>query len=250
MSRRLVAAMPCRSTGSRLYGKPLQNLDIEKGFTILDYMITYLKETSIIDDVVLGISEGIDNLGYINVAKRHNISYIIGDEMDVLHRLIQCGERGRATDVWRTTTESPFPYFEIAEQAWQNHVEGDYDFTHLDHVPDGSGIEIIKLDTLKCAHTDGEDRHRSEFCSLYIRENRDKFRIQSLEAPKHIKRTDIRLTVDYPEDLVLCRAVYKHFRDKVPFIPLGEIIEYLDANPELKALVDPFIEEGMKTMYL
>ena len=39
MKRKLVAALACRNQGTRLYGKPLQNLDIDKGITILDYMI-------------------------------------------------------------------------------------------------------------------------------------------------------------------------------------------------------------------
>jgi len=31
-------------------------------------------------------------------------------------------------------------YFEAIENAWQKHVEGNYDFSMLDHMPDGSGI--------------------------------------------------------------------------------------------------------------
>ena len=36
MERKLVAAIACRNQGSRLYGKPIQNLDVEDGITILD----------------------------------------------------------------------------------------------------------------------------------------------------------------------------------------------------------------------
>jgi len=250
MRRKLIAALPCRNNGSRLYGKPLQNLDIEQGLTILDYMISYFKHMPIIDGIVLGISEGEDNVVYESIAKKHDISFIVGSEKDVLHRLIQCGECLDATDVYRTSTESPFPYFEMAELAWSNHKKNNVDFTHLDNVPDGCGIEIISMDTLYTSHRDGEDRHRSEFCSLYIRENRERFKIQSLKPPKEILRTDIRLTVDYPEDLVLCRAVYNEFKNKSPLIPVSDIIKFLDLRPELKSTVDKFVEDGLKTMYL
>lgn len=250
MQRRLIAALPCRNNGSRLYGKPLQNLDIENSITILDYIIFYLKKMPIIDGIVLGISEGNENEVYKDVAKKHKVDYIVGSEKDVLLRLIQCGECLNASDIYRMSTESPFPYFEIAEYAWENHKEKQFQFTHLDNVPDGSGIEIISMDALYKSHKDGEDKHRSEFCSLYIRENREKFKIQSLIPPKEILRTDIRLTVDYPEDLALCRAVYNEFKSKSPLIPLRKIILFLDKNPHLKALVDEFIEEGLKTMYL
>ena len=58
------------------------------------------------------------------------------------------------------------------------------------------------------------------------------------------------MTIDYPEDLVLCRAVYQELKNYAPRIPLKQIIDFIDSNPQLKALVDPFVDEGMKTMYL
>ncbi|MBF0119197.1 MAG: acylneuraminate cytidylyltransferase [Desulfobacterales bacterium] len=248
--RKLIAALACRSGGSRLYGKPMQNLDIEKGISVLQYIINCVKRFPTINEIVLGISEGLDNLIYTSIAKKNNIFYIIGDENDVLCRLIQCADRCQATDIFRLTTESPFIYFEAIEEAWREHVNGNYDFSSLDNLPNGSGFEIIKLDAYKTSHYNGEERHRSELCSLYIRENKEKFKIKYIDIPKSIKRTDIRLTIDYPEDLILCRAVYKHFEQIAPLIPLANIIAYLDDNPKLKALVDPFIEEGLKTMYL
>lgn len=250
MSRKLVAALACRNQGSRLYGKPLQNLDIEKGVSILEYMIEMLKRVPAIDEIVLGISEGMHNLAFVEFAEQRRIAYIRGDEIDVLSRLIQCGEKAQASDVFRVTTESPFTYYEAIARAWAEHVRGDYDFTCLDNVPDGSNFEIIKLEALEFSHKHGSRKHRSELCTLYIRENKDKFKIQHVDAPSAVGRKDIRLTIDYPEDLILCRAVYTRFKEKAPCIPVGEIIEFLDANPELKKLVNPFVEDGLETMNL
>lgn len=250
MKRKLVAALACRNQGSRLYGKPLQNLDIDQGLTILGYMISWLKTVPEVDDIVLGISEGSPNVCFVDVAKQYGVKYIIGDEHDVLARLIQCGQAAQATDILRLTTESPFTYIEAIAGAWAKHVEGNFDCAFLDHVPDGSGFEIHQLSALQRSHDNGARKHRSELCSLYIRENKDKFKIQYIDAPAEIRRVEIRLTVDYPEDLVLCRQVYQHFKSKAPRIPLVEIIRYLDQQPTLKQLVDPFVAEGLKTMHL
>ncbi|MCP4613880.1 MAG: acylneuraminate cytidylyltransferase [Planctomycetes bacterium] len=250
MKRKLVLALACRNQGTRLYGKPFQNLDIKEDSCVLEYMINMVTTIPAVDEIVLGISQGVHNLSFVEFCERNNLSYIIGDEEDVLSRLIQCGEKGQATDVFRLTSESPFTYFDAVKDAWAEHVRGDYDFTCLDWVPDGCGFEIIKIETLKYAHTRGSQKHRSEFCSLYIRENKGKFKIQHVDAPPEIKRSDIRLTIDYPEDLILCRAVYSHFKDKAPRIPVGEIIKFLDANPDLKKPVEQFVEEGLETMNL
>lgn len=250
MHRKLIAALACRNQGSRLYGKPLQNLDIDLGLTILGYMVKWLRTMPQVDDIVLGISEGNANLGFIDFAKENKLQYIIGDAHDVLMRLIQCGQQAGATDILRLTTESPFTYIEAIPEAWRKHVDEDFDCTFLDNLPDGSGFELHQLKTLMYAHAEGQKKHRSELCSLYIRENKDSFKIQYVDIPAPIRRMDIRLTVDYPEDLVFCRRIYQEFKSLAPRIPLEKIIQFIDDNPELKKLVDPFVAEGLKTMHL
>ena len=60
----------------------------------------------------------------------------------------------------------------------------------------------------------------------------------------------MRLTVDNPEDLIVCKAVYKNFIGLAPRIPLEKIISFLDMNKELLQLTKPFTESGYESMYL
>ncbi len=248
--RKLVVALACRNKGSRLYGKPLQNLDIENGITIVDNIVACLSSFDCIDSVILGIAEGDENLDFVDYANKKGLGYIIGDETDVLSRLIQCGEFAKATDIFRTTSESPFPYFDMIESNWADHCDNDKDATFLDDIIDGCGFEIIKLNALKESHDKGQRKHRSELCTLYIREHKNDYKIQKLIPPKELIRKDLRFTVDYPEDLIVCRAVYEKFKGKAPMIPLIDVIQFLDNNESLKKLVAPFCEDGYSTMYL
>lgn len=250
MKRKLVAAIACRNTGSRLYGKPLQNLDIINGYKIIDYIIDSIKMLGCVDEIVLGVSEGIENEIFIDIAKQKNIKYIIGDENNVLQRLIHCGEISQATDIFRITSESPFLYYQSVESLWKEHQNNNTDAVFFDEIVDGCGFEIIKLSALIKSHEEGEDKHRSELCSLFIRENKDKFKVNQVCAPKSLYRKDLRLTVDNPEDLVVCRQVYKEFKSLAPQIPLDKIIEFLDKSPNLIQLTFPLTEEGYKSMYL
>ncbi len=63
-------------------------------------------------------------------------------------------------------------------------------------------------------------------------------------------RNDLRLTIDNPEDLVVCRKVYQHFKKYAPKIPVRQIVKFLDENPDLIQLIAPFTEQGYSTMYL
>jgi spore coat polysaccharide biosynthesis protein SpsF len=233
--RRLIAALACRVGGARLYGKPLQNLVGEQ--TILDQILATVDHLDAIDTAVLGISEGIENQPFVDVAKGHRIPYIFGDEIDVLSRLISCGRIVAASDIFRVTTECPFVYHEVVEEAWQRHVENGNDVTTVDGLPEGTHFEIYKLAALEISHERGTSHHRSEGCSRYIREHRDDFQVEVMEVPSDCVRPELRLTVDYPEDLVLCRRLYEHFRGEAPLIPVDQIIQHLDQHPELTALV-------------
>ena len=44
MTRKLVAVLACRNGGSRLYAKPLQNLDQKKKISIIEDLIDTLKK--------------------------------------------------------------------------------------------------------------------------------------------------------------------------------------------------------------
>ncbi len=250
MKRRLVAAIACRNQGSRLYGKPVQNLDVEDGVRIIDNIVDCLKTIVCIDEIVLGISEGIENEVFKTIAEEKGLRYVVGDQVDVLSRLISCGRLAAATDVFRVTSESPFPYFDEVEETWQSHQAEHADATFMDDVIDGCGFEILSLKALEESHAKGDAKHRSELCTLYIRENHQNFRIIKANPPEQLIRKDLRLTVDNPEDLVVCRKIYAAFKDAAPRIPVPGIVSFLDANPKLIELVAPFTEAGYSTMYL
>jgi len=250
MKKKLVAALACRNQGTRLYGKPVQNLDIDNGTRIIDNVISCLQSISCIDEVVLGISEGIENEIFIKIAEEKKIKYIIGDEEDVLLRLIDCGKISDASDVFRVTSESPFLFFEPVEELWNNHSKNKLDATFYDHIVDGSGFEILSLKALQKSHDLGEKKHRSELCTLYIRENISQFKVEKPNPVKELVRKDLRLTVDNPEDLVVCRKLYNEFKHLAPRIPVLDLVKYLDSKKELKELIYPLTESGYQTMYL
>src|SRR6184192_598227 len=249
MKRRLVAAIACRNQGSRLYGKPLQNLDVEKGVRILDNIVDCLHTIGCIDEIVFGISEGMENDVFKNIAEEKGLRYVVGDQVDVLSRLVRCGQLAGATDVFRITSESPFLYFEPVEDLWRRHQAEQADATFMDDIIDGCGFEIIALRALEKAHSKGEKKHRSELCTLYIREHLQQFKVIKANPPQELIRRDLRLTVDNPEDLAVCRVVYGAFKELAPKIPITDVVRFLDAHPKLIEMVAPFTAAGYTTMY-
>lgn len=238
MRRRLIAGLACRLSGSRLYGKPLQNL--APGVSILGHVVACIRAARVPADVVLAIAESAENIPLRIAAEELEAPYVLGDEDDVLGRLIRAAEAHDATDVLRKTTESPFFEIECMELAWERHVENDNDITVVDHVPLGTAVEIYSLEALRRSHAEGRDEDRSELVSNFARYNQRLFKVEIVDPPEECRRTDLRLTVDNPEDLILCRAVYEELGARAPLIPLAEIVSFLDSHPDLTELVAKF----------
>src|SRR3989338_5460101 len=200
-----------------------------------------MKKFMIISEIVLGISEGSDNTSFVDAAHAHDVSYIFGDPQDVLKRLVQCGRAGKATDVFRVTSECPWFAYDLLETAWEKHVKNSNDITVCDRLPEGLHFEIYTLESLERSHAKGSSRDRSEFCSNYPRSHQEEFKIEILLPPVEQQRMDLRVTVDYPEDLILCREIARFHGSQLPLLTPAQIIQFLDSRPDLKTLVAPFV---------
>lgn len=237
--RRLVATLACRNNGTRLYGKPMQRLGGDT--TILEQIIAALNTFEMIDDICLCIADGPANHVFRSVAEKHDISWIFGSPTDVLERLIQGAHATEATDVFRVTTECPFFDYSELRPAWEQHLATGADITVLDVAPEGTAFEIYSVSSLERSHEEGLDPHCREHCSPYARVNQHLFQINIRRPREDLQRLDLRVTVDNPEDLILCRAVYERFQAKTPLVPLEDIVRFLDQRADLRELVAPYV---------
>ena len=228
------AVLPCRNAGTRLFGKPLQPL-IVGGPTVLDSLIEYIRAIPSIRNIVLAIADGDENKIFGQVAERHGISAVYGDEDDVVGRMIKAADSTGADYLFHTSTECPFVLYETGEELIEACAKGGYDRASQAEPPEGVGFQILKADALRISHTEGEDRHRAETVGLYIFENKDRFKLLDMPLPEKLRRPEVRLTVDYSEDLVFCQTVYRSLRKGDELISVEEIIDFWDENPDLRA---------------
>ena len=245
--RKLVLTLACRNSSSRLYAKPLQIIDFKRNITILDFILKRFKKLKIVKDIVLCISKSPENKIYQKIARENNIKFILGDDYNVLKRLITGAELTKATDILRITSESPLTYLENFNFYWKNHVANNFDASFMDNVIDGTGYEIINIKSLNKSNKLGSKLDRSELCSRYIRTNRKKFNIFQIPAPKYLKRNDLRLTVDYPEDLILIRKIFRKLNtNNLDFIKIVKFI----SQKKNQELIKNYVSNGYKNMYL
>jgi len=228
------AILPVRGTGTRLYGKPLQLIDIKNEVTILEYLVKYIKTSECIEDIILAIANSKGNELFADLAQKNGWKYMFGDEFDVLDRMIQAANQFGSEVIFRGSTESPFLYYHNLDTLYQRHVEGSYDLSKISSLPEGSGYSLNNSEALRICHKKGTSRHRSELVNSYIFDNQDDFKILLQDPPDELKRPEVRITVDYPEDLVFCRQVYNALKGDEKLIEIKDIIEFWDKNPIIR----------------
>lgn len=229
-SVRIAAVIACRVHSTRLFAKQMQLIDDRP---IIDHMITQIKSSKMIDDIVLAISSKPGNEVFIDYARKNQIKFVIGDDTNVLKRLIDGAKYVNADIIFRITPENPFIFWEGIDKTIQTHISGNYDFTTCFDVPLGTGFEVVNLAAFEKSHREGTKRHRSELCSLYINEHKKKFKIHHFSPSLELRRPEVRVTVDTPEDLYVTRAIFESLGDHKKLIPLKKIIQFLDKNPGL-----------------
>lgn len=232
-SHKIAAVIPCRVQSTRLLAKPLQRVG---EFTILELLVRQLKKSKLIDDIIIAISKNTGRDLFIELAKTNKLKFVVGDEVNVLGRLILGARKTKADIIFRITSENPYMFWEGIDGLIKNHIEGDYDLSIYTKLPLGAAFEIIKLQALEYSNKHGNKKYRSEYSTLYIHENPKKFKINQVRAEKTIQRPDIRLTVDTPQDLLVARMIYDKLGNKGKPIPLKNIIKFMDMHPKIKKI--------------
>ena len=232
-SNRIAAVIPCRVYSTRLLAKPLQRVG---NFTILELLIEQLKKSKQIDEIVLAIAQSTGKDLFIEFAKKHKIKYVVGDEINVLNRLIKGVKKVGANILFRTTSENPFIYWEGIDNLIQNHIENNSDLSFYGNLPLGASYEIVNVKSLEFAHKYGRKKHRSEYSTLYIYENPKKFRINRVEPEKSLQKPNFRLTVDTPQDLWVVRIIHDSIGNSSKPIKLKKIIDFLSSHKNVSKI--------------
>lgn len=224
------AILACRVTGTRLYGKPLQYIDIENKVTVLEYLARYIEEIRCVRRICLAIADNRQNWGLVDIAEKNGWPYVFGDEIDVLDRILKAADKIGSDIVFRITTDCPFIYHEKVDELFESHVQGGYDLSKFSDLPEGTGFSLNNVSALRLCHDKGSERHRSELVNSYIFDNQGDFKIQTLAPEKRLRRPEVRVTVDYPEDLVFCRKVYQALGGRQRLIPVEQIVHFWDSH--------------------
>ena len=94
----------CRYSSKRFKGKILKKIN---NTSILEILISRLKNAKLVDDMCLAIADSEDDYAIVSLAKKLNINYVVGSEKDVLSRHYLAAKKMKYDYIIRVTSDCP-----------------------------------------------------------------------------------------------------------------------------------------------
>lgn len=236
---RVTATIQARMSSSRLPGKVLKPIC---GKPMLQIQIERILRSRLVDEVVVATSVNPFDDPIAALTTDLGVGCFRGPEDDVLKRVADAMRAHRVEVHVELIGDSPLTDPQLVDEMVGAFLkaEGTVDYlsngTELSY-PSGMEINVYPGRVLIDAdeRVDPADPLR-EHVDIHISKN-DRYRRALMLAPPWFHRPDVFLEVDTPKDFEMMSRLIAHFVEggKTHF-GLGQILDYLDGNPELAAL--------------
>jgi spore coat polysaccharide biosynthesis protein SpsF len=229
---RVAVVIQARMGSTRLPGKVLEDLG---GLPVLTWVVRAARAARLADEVIVATSTRDEDDPVARLAEELGVPVVRGSEDDVLSRYLQALEEHPCDAVVRITADCPFTDPAIIDAvigAWRADPSYDYVSTVLVRtLPHGLDVELVRADTLRRVDASATRHHRVHVTSgIYT--DPDTYSVLGLcFAPDS---TDLRITLDTPEDLAALRAIVEARGSGVA--SRAEIIGLLRRRPDLAAI--------------
>lgn len=232
MAVRIDATIQARMGASRLPGKMLLPV---AGRPLLERIVERIRQSRLIDRVVLATTDATGDDELASLAARLGIDCFRGSEDDVLGR-VAGALKAFDMDVhveFQGDNALPDPLLIDAMVGLflKRRDEVDYLTNALTTTfPPGSEVAVYAARTLLAAERECEPGRPREHVGPHIYQRPQRFRILNIEAPPALHAPDFHFEVDTAEDYdVVCR-LYEHFLPGNPGFSLAQAIDHAHAS--------------------
>lgn len=219
---------------SRLPGKVLEDL---AGAPALLRLFERLRRVKSSPRIVLATStlSGDDPIAAL-VATQPDIALWRGPEQDVLRRYADAVRHFDIGPIVRITADCPLMEPSCIDQvldAFHSTPDCEYADNLIPRTyPHGYDVQVVSRAALETADREAVDPYEREHVLPFIQRREDRF------LTRHVSSADrndsgLRITLDFPEDLLLIRAIYERLYPGNPNFGLDDILRLREKSPAL-----------------
>ena len=227
-----------RMGSQRLPGKILKKI---ANNSLLDWVIKRVKKSKKIKKIILATTKNKKDDILQEIANRNKIFFFRGQNQDVLGRFYKAAKTHGSEVIVRVCADNPFIDCKLIDLLIEKFKSKKYDYicNHQNRLnsryADGFGAEIFSLELLQKLFNDAKKKTHREHVTQYVRENKKKFRILALQAPKSLAYPSLKFDINTFKDLNYIKKFVS--ANKINLLSTaGDIIRYKLKENKLKAV--------------
>jgi spore coat polysaccharide biosynthesis protein SpsF len=232
---RRVAIIQARTGSTRLPGKVLADI---AGRPMLAHVISRVRRSAQIDDVVVATTDLRGDDPVAELARTEGAGVFRGSEQDVLARYAGAAREADAGVIVRLTADCPLVDSDVIDAVVSALSDGavDYASNVIERTfPRGLDVEAMFRDVLeRVARLARSDSAREHVTHFILREQPSLFRTRSVTHPED--NADLRWTVDEDADLEMIRAIYRELELATIARPYHDVVRWVRAHPAVAAI--------------
>ena len=225
---KIVAIIQARMGSTRLPGKVLKKI---VGIPAIEILLARLSRSELISEICVATSHNIENDQLCDAIEKIGYRVIRGSETDVLQRFCDAAEATSADIIVRITGDCPVVDPKLVDKVIELYLNADTDYaSNIDPptFPDGLDVEVFGRRSLEDANLGALSNFEREHVTPFIRNgNFKKLNLRNIHDT-----SELRLTLDEPEDLTLLQKVFEIFHPDINF-SFDKIEKLLMSNPRL-----------------
>lgn len=226
---KITAIIQARIDSKRFPNKVLKKIG---NLSIIEFIIKRLSYCNLIEDVLVAIPTGKENNVLYNYLKSKSIKVFRGSKNNVLKRYYHAARKNKTDIIIRITSDCPLTDHKIVNKMIDKFKNNKTDYLsniNPPSFPDGLDAEVFTFKALQRCYLLAKNRYDLEHVTPFFR-NSGKFKIDNYKSKNNF--SNLRLTIDQPEDLILVKKIAKKFATK-PKFNIDDIIGIYKKDPEL-----------------
>ena len=183
--------------------------------TILDLLLEKVQKLGVPAVLATTVNSSDDRI--CALAASHEVPVFRGSENDVLDRFIRAARQAEFSKIIRVCADNPFLDVAGLKTLVQEFEKSEADYLSFQLAANKPSIlthfgfwaEAVRLDALEKAANLTSEKLYHEHVTNFIYENQEIFKVQFIPAdPAVFSRTDIRMTLDTPEDFEIQKEIF------------------------------------------
>ena len=225
-----IAIIQAHMGSTRLPGKVLLDLG---GRTMLARVVRRAQSASRLNEVTVACSSEPADDPIVDECRSLGVRVHRGSDSDVLDRYQGAATEFAPDAIVRITSDCPLIEPEIVDKVIAEFARLDVDYASntVDRsYPRGLDVEVFKRSCLDRAWSEAREPYQRVHVTPYFYQNPRLFKLAQLREESDL--SEMRWTVDTPEDFEFVSQIYRHFRNSDDFSWL-KVLDLLSDRPEL-----------------